>query len=454
MKNNRIIFLLLALAFAIPQTTFAAPSKQRCVPSAALVSGNASYELSPGEVVRHSWLIENNGDCPWPHGVQLHFVDDSRFSGPRGYALSSLYPGESAELSFDLQAPEQAGEYAGLWRLSAKDGYFGPRLQVQIIVSAPAIDGFDNPGRHEPPLPEEDPPLTVGPQPFDPGSPDGFLPPYTKPELFTVSLHGVIDTQLGSAFVDCPVGSLVTGGGWYFDFLADDTTRVYESRPAGTTGWQVRFSKDTSEPVLVGVYARCLSNPQGVITIHTADLTLDHHGEAHVVACPIDMEAIGGGFSYPASEELSLYRLRPFGEYFRIVAGNFGDTPIAMTGYAICNGDGTHFSGAFVDSLPEGPNVTSAHASTTLHPNQNAGLWSPSCSVSPDGVEQATSPGFNTSADVYPYESNMVISELFIGNNKTYVQAWNLNTYNSEDGSTTGATRSITAYVTCAIPKD
>lgn len=69
------------------------------------------------------WKLKNAGSCAWSTGYALVFVSGAQMGGPAEVSLPlSVKPGETVDLSVNLTAPKNSGEYTGLWQLRAADG--------------------------------------------------------------------------------------------------------------------------------------------------------------------------------------------------------------------------------------------------------------------------------------------------------------------------------------------
>ncbi|MFO8036435.1 MAG: NBR1-Ig-like domain-containing protein [Anaerolineales bacterium] len=81
-------------------------------------------DLSPGEAFRKTWRLKNIGSCTWTSGYSLVFDQGDAMKGPASKRLASedVEPGETVDVSVDLQAPEEAGTYQGFWKLRNPSG--------------------------------------------------------------------------------------------------------------------------------------------------------------------------------------------------------------------------------------------------------------------------------------------------------------------------------------------
>jgi hypothetical protein len=79
--------------------------------------------LRPGSKFTKTWRLENVGTCNWTAAYDLVFVSGDRLSGEPVMSLPSVVrPGETVDLSVDLNAPKEAGRYRGLWQLRNEGG--------------------------------------------------------------------------------------------------------------------------------------------------------------------------------------------------------------------------------------------------------------------------------------------------------------------------------------------
>ena len=111
--------------------------------------------MTPGEVFRKTWCLQNAGNQVWV-GRMLQRVDSDVLlatrSGP-GELLPLLnvhiqslgsqievpmtQPGHFADLSVDMKAPEGSGTVASVWRMVDADGHpcFGPQCCLYTVVT-------------------------------------------------------------------------------------------------------------------------------------------------------------------------------------------------------------------------------------------------------------------------------------------------------------------------------
>ena len=70
-----------------------------------------------------SWRLRNIGTCPWIDGYSLVFVNGDQMGSPETQPLPKVVaPGQTVDISVELTAPEEVGEYLGRWQISDANG--------------------------------------------------------------------------------------------------------------------------------------------------------------------------------------------------------------------------------------------------------------------------------------------------------------------------------------------
>jgi len=93
-------------------------------------------DFAPGESFTKTWQIMNNGSTTWGAGYELVFVEGDKMGGPDSVPVpSEVAPGATVNISVNLVAPSQAGDYIGYWRMRNASGVlFGNPFWVDIDV--------------------------------------------------------------------------------------------------------------------------------------------------------------------------------------------------------------------------------------------------------------------------------------------------------------------------------
>lgn len=105
-----------------PQQTPAAQEVARptndpkCTNSAAFVTDVTipdNTPISAGTPFTKTWRVSNTGTCVWGPDYTLSYYSDERMSAPATVALPLTYPGQNADISIDLVAPNNPGTRRG-----------------------------------------------------------------------------------------------------------------------------------------------------------------------------------------------------------------------------------------------------------------------------------------------------------------------------------------------------
>ncbi len=95
-------------------------------------------QYDPGDSFTKTWTLRNNGSCEWNTDYRFVFEEGDRMGGDASqYLDAAVEPGEEITFSLDLNAPDEDGEYTGVWRLLADDGEKLGKYWVNIMVGIP-----------------------------------------------------------------------------------------------------------------------------------------------------------------------------------------------------------------------------------------------------------------------------------------------------------------------------
>ena len=91
------------------------------------------------EGFRKTWRIYNNGSCTWDSNYTLQLVSGDAMNGSYVRIPTTVQPGQIVDVSVDLKAPSNAGNYKGYWQMRSPQGSgFGQTIWVNIKVSGSA----------------------------------------------------------------------------------------------------------------------------------------------------------------------------------------------------------------------------------------------------------------------------------------------------------------------------
>ncbi len=99
-----------------------------------------------------TWRLKNIGACTWSADFELVFINGDAMGGPVSQEIGeTVEPGEMIDISVDLEAPDDEGEYTGYWKLKTTDGEvfgWGPNagksFWVDIKVDEESIGEMDS----------------------------------------------------------------------------------------------------------------------------------------------------------------------------------------------------------------------------------------------------------------------------------------------------------------------
>ncbi len=99
--------------------------------------------VAPGSTFTKTWSVRNDGNCVWDKTYSLMLASGDTMGTVEKVPLTtSVYPGDTVNLSIDLTAPTTEGVYTGYWRIatpyggSIGVGSYDQALIVSITVSA------------------------------------------------------------------------------------------------------------------------------------------------------------------------------------------------------------------------------------------------------------------------------------------------------------------------------
>jgi len=130
-----------------PPTPTPAPPMPGCLDSMAYVA-DLTYDDSvavpfvvPGQPFVKSWRVLNNGTCAWQKGYALTYVPmpgttpANQMGGVPLVLSQVVQPGQTYDLSLNLVAPVQPGQYTGIWQMVNAQGQpFGQKIWVRVQV--------------------------------------------------------------------------------------------------------------------------------------------------------------------------------------------------------------------------------------------------------------------------------------------------------------------------------
>ena len=104
-------------------------------------------EVEAGSTFRKSWRLRNVGTCTWTSDYRVVFSEGHSLGGPDSaeFVSETIVPGETVDLTVDLTAPDDPGNYVGYWMLENAEGEaFGigsPGASFWVEINVPESGG-------------------------------------------------------------------------------------------------------------------------------------------------------------------------------------------------------------------------------------------------------------------------------------------------------------------------
>lgn len=113
------------------------PDDARFVKHLSLEPGSI---LPAGTTARKAWRIRNTGGQTWGAGYVLALIDGDPLGAPPSVAVPSTAPGQAAEITIELAAPQEPGAYHNAWQMrNPQATLFGDVMAAAIVVPPPAL---------------------------------------------------------------------------------------------------------------------------------------------------------------------------------------------------------------------------------------------------------------------------------------------------------------------------
>jgi hypothetical protein len=274
------------------------------------VTAPDGWETAPGSAFTKTWRLKNTGACAWESGYAVVFDHGDRMGAPDSQALMApVAPGATGDVSVKLEAPAAEGSYQAFFKLRAPDGStFGigkdadTAFWVKITVKA------------------------------------GAEPASALPAVRTVSNRILIEAgQTGEATVNCPGGTVVTGGGFTAGNFGGVVFYPVQSRPSDANGWTATGWNRGLGLDEITVYALCAELPFANTASAEASVSVPGRKTDSVsVDCPAGSFVTGGGFRGNTDSRLYVPENRRSGNGWTVRVNNRENYPIRITVYAAC----------------------------------------------------------------------------------------------------------------------
>jgi hypothetical protein len=97
---------------------------------------------APDSTFVKTWKLRNAGTCSWATTYSVVFVSGNAMGGPASQNLTvTVAPGTSVDISVNLTAPHELGNYKGFWALRNASGQSFGSFYVEIDVTSGGSTG-------------------------------------------------------------------------------------------------------------------------------------------------------------------------------------------------------------------------------------------------------------------------------------------------------------------------
>jgi len=97
----------------------------------------------PGDTFDKTWTLRNAGDCDWNEDYEFVFEEGDRMGGEKSIKVNTVIePDETVTFKVHLTAPDDPGDYTGVWRLKSDDGEKLGKYWVKITVGGEPAGPF------------------------------------------------------------------------------------------------------------------------------------------------------------------------------------------------------------------------------------------------------------------------------------------------------------------------
>jgi hypothetical protein len=199
-------------------------------------------DLAPGAAFTKTWRVQNTGTSVWTTNYALAFMAGARMGGPDAVPLTqSVGPGETIDISVNLVAPLESGNYQGFWEMRNAGGQLFPNA---VFVDIDVVGGTPPAGGTAPPsgtaAPSGDGLVSNLSLSVDDASPDDCPNTFNFTASFTLSNASAITFEL-QASTNTPGFEFDLPGSQTEQFGAGDHSILYNLDVANSVEADVQF---------------------------------------------------------------------------------------------------------------------------------------------------------------------------------------------------------------------
>ena len=99
-------------------------------------------EITVGQAFAKTWRLQNIGTATWTTEYSFVFINGSRMDGQAIKLAKDVAPGQTIDITINMIAPAEAGEYVGYWTLADEENTtfgIGAQANLPIYVDIVAV---------------------------------------------------------------------------------------------------------------------------------------------------------------------------------------------------------------------------------------------------------------------------------------------------------------------------
>jgi hypothetical protein len=201
-------------------------------------------DLAPGAAFTKTWRLQNTGTSVWTTNYALAFMAGAQMGGPEAVPLTqSVGPGETVDISVNLVAPLESGNYQGFWEMRNAGGQLFPNavfVDIDVVGGTPSAGGTAAPTAEGTAPPSGDSLVSDLSLSVDDASPDECPNTFNFTASFTLSNASAITFEL-QASTNTPGFEFDLPGSQTEQFGAGDHSMLYNLDVANSVEADVQF---------------------------------------------------------------------------------------------------------------------------------------------------------------------------------------------------------------------
>src|SRR5574338_1560658 len=125
LKTASIMLLVAMLLSLVPAAVTTSPASAAACDRAQFVADVTvpdGTRFDPGATFTKTWRLRNIGICTWTTAYTMYFESGTQMGSTTSVNLPNTAPGQNADVSVNMTAPNTAGHYRGFWKFKNASG--------------------------------------------------------------------------------------------------------------------------------------------------------------------------------------------------------------------------------------------------------------------------------------------------------------------------------------------